>query len=87
MIIPFDKMDPAILNYLSKCAQILLNLNFNDKIVNLPILNNIEVLSLARNYIKINRVDEIGKITLKYVLFFITKSTKPEKTVYVLEGN
>lgn len=62
MVPPIDKMDPAVLNNLVKCTQLSLSSNCIDKIVNLPNLRNLEILSLARNNIKkIGGLDEIGK--------------------------
>lgn len=61
MIPPIDKMDPAVLNNLVKCTQLSLSSNCIEKMVNLPNMRNLEILSLARNNIKkIGGLDEIG---------------------------
>ncbi len=62
MIPPIDKMDPAVLNNLVKCTKLSLSSNVIEKMVNLPNMRNLEILSLARNNIKkIGGLDEIGK--------------------------
>ena len=54
-------MDPAVLNNLVKCTQLSLSSNCIEKMVNLPNMRNLEILSLARNSIKkIGGLDEIG---------------------------
>ena len=40
-------MDPAVLNNLVKCTQLSLSSNCIEKMVNLPNMRNLEILSLA----------------------------------------
>uniref|UniRef100_A0A0G4GA02 Dynein axonemal light chain 1 n=1 Tax=Chromera velia CCMP2878 TaxID=1169474 RepID=A0A0G4GA02_9ALVE len=57
---PITKMDAA-LNTLVNCKKLSLSTNSIDKIINLPNLKNLEILSLGRNVIKkIAGLDEIG---------------------------
>ena len=62
---PIEKMEAASLNTLVACKQLSLSSNCIDKMINLPALRNLEILSLSRNNIKkISGLDEIG-LTLK----------------------
>jgi dynein light chain 1 len=54
-------MEGAALNALVKCKRLSLSSNNIDKMVNLPGLRNLEILSLSRNLIKkITGLEEIG---------------------------
>ena len=58
---PIEKMDAPILNTLVKCKHLSLSSNCIDKMINLPNLRNLEILSLARNNIKkISGLEEVG---------------------------
>lgn len=58
---PLDKMDPPVLNTLTKVKRLSLSSNVIEKMINLPGLKNIEILSLSRNNIKkIGGLEEIG---------------------------
>ena len=58
---PIEKMDAPVLNTLSKCKRLSLSSNCIDKMINLPNLRNLEILSLSRNLIKkIAGLEEIG---------------------------
>ena len=48
---PIDKMDDS-LNSLDKCERLSLSNNMIERIINLPKLKNIKVLSLGRNSIR-----------------------------------
>lgn len=62
---PIDKLDPPVLNTLTKVKRLSLSSNAIEKMVNLPGLRQIEILSLSRNQIKkIAGLEEIGA-TLK----------------------
>jgi dynein light chain 1, axonemal len=66
MVPPIDKMDPAVLNNLVKCTKLSLSSNSIEKMVNLPNMRNLEILSLARNNIKkIGGLDEIGNALIQ----------------------
>mmetsp|Transcript_3752 Transcript_3752/g.3186 ORF Transcript_3752/g.3186 Transcript_3752/m.3186 type:complete len:192 (+) Transcript_3752:34-609(+) len=59
---PIDKMDPQVLNSLVACEKLSLSSNAIDKMVNLPNLRNLKVLSLSRNQIKkITGLEEVGQ--------------------------
>lgn len=61
---PVDRMDNS-LNQLTNCKHLSLSTNCIDRMIALPGLKNIQILSLARNQIKkIQGLDEIGA-TLK----------------------
>ncbi len=61
---PIDRMDSS-LNQLTACKHLSLSTNCIERMVSLPGLRNIQILSLARNQIKkIQGLDEIGA-TLK----------------------
>ena len=65
MIPPIEKMDAPTLNTLAKVKRLGLSSNTIDKMINLPNLRNLEILSLSRNLIKkIGGLEEIGQ-TLK----------------------
>ena len=58
-------MDAPVLNTLAKVKRLSLSTNSIDKMINLPNLRNLEILSLSRNLIKkISGLEEIGQ-TLK----------------------
>eukprot|EP00916_Digyalum_oweni_P018514 GHVL01031000.1.p1 GENE.GHVL01031000.1~~GHVL01031000.1.p1 ORF type:complete len:164 (+),score=23.23 GHVL01031000.1:43-534(+) len=58
---PIEKMD-ASLNRLASCKQLSLSSNQIEKMINLPDLKKMEILSLARNYIKkITGLEELGE--------------------------
>ena len=58
---PIEKMDAPILNTLVKCRHLSLSSNCIDKMINLPNLRNLEILSLGRNNIKkISGLEEVG---------------------------
>lgn len=62
MIPPIEKMDAPILNTLVKCRHLSLSSNCIDKMINLPNLRNLEILSLSRNNIKkISGLEEVGQ--------------------------
>lgn len=46
---PIEKLDPPVLNGLTKCKRLSLSSNVIDKMVSLPQLRNLEILSLSRN--------------------------------------
>lgn len=52
MIPPIEKMDAPVLNTLTKVKRLSLSSNAIDKMINLPSLRNLEILSLSRNIIK-----------------------------------
>ena len=59
---PIEKMDAPILNALVKCKHLSLSSNAVDKMINLPNLRNLEILSLSRNNIKkISGLEEVGQ--------------------------
>ena len=59
---PIEKMDAPILNTLVKCKHLSLSSNSIDKMINLPNLRNLEILSLSRNGIKkISGLEEVGQ--------------------------
>jgi dynein light chain 1 len=61
MIPPIEKMDAPTLNTLAKVKRLSMSSNAIDKMINLPNLRNIEILSLGRNMIrKIAGLEEIG---------------------------
>ncbi|KRX02798.1 hypothetical protein PPERSA_04001 [Pseudocohnilembus persalinus] len=65
MVPPIEKLDVGQLNQLTKCKQLALSSNCIEKMINLPQLRNLEILSLGRNQIKkISGLEEIGS-TLK----------------------
>ena len=54
-------MDAPVLNTLSKCKRLSLSSNCIDKMINLPNLRNLEILTLSRCLIKkIAGLEEIG---------------------------
>lgn len=54
-------MDAPVLNSLVKCKKLSLSSNAIDKMINLPNLRNLEILSLGRNMIKkISGLEEVG---------------------------
>ena len=54
-------MDAPVLNTLTKVKRLSLSTNAIDKMINLPNLRNLEILSLSRNMIKkISGLEEIG---------------------------
>jgi dynein light chain 1 len=54
-------MDAPVLNTLAKVKRLSMSSNSIDKMINLPNLRNIEILSLSRNMIKkIQGLEEIG---------------------------
>jgi dynein light chain 1 len=58
---PIEKMDAPVLNTLAKVKHLSLSSNSIDKMINLPNLRNLEILSLSRNQIKkISGLEEIG---------------------------
>ena len=58
-------MDAPVLNTLTKVKRLSISSNAIDKMINLPNLRNLEILSLSRNMIKkISGLEEIGQ-TLK----------------------
>jgi len=60
MIPPIQKMDSA-LNNLAACKKLSLSTNSIDKMISLPGLKNLEILSLGRNQIKkIQGLEEVG---------------------------
>lgn len=62
---PIEKLDAPVLNTLTKCKKLSLSTNCIDKMINLPQLRNLEILSLSRNMIKkISGLEEVGQ-TLK----------------------
>ena len=62
---PIEKLDAPVLNSLAKCKKLSLSTNSIDKMINLPNLRNLEILSLSRNMIKkISGLEEVGN-TLK----------------------
>lgn len=59
---PIEKMDAPVLNTLVNCRVLSLSTNCIDKIVDLPNLRNLEILSLSRNNIKrISGLEQIGQ--------------------------
>lgn len=59
---PIEKMENQSLNTLLKCKHLSLSSNSIDKMINLPSLRNLEILSLSRNNIKkIGGLEEIGQ--------------------------
>lgn len=61
---PIEKMDSS-LNQLTNCKKLSLSTNRIDKMISLPALKNLEILSLGRNLIKkISGLEEVGA-TLK----------------------
>merc|ERR550537_1958008 len=60
MIPPIQKMDSS-LNNLVACKKLSLSMNSIDKMISLPGLKNLEILSLGRNQIKkIAGLEEVG---------------------------
>lgn len=59
---PIEKMDAPVLNTLVNCRVLALSTNCIDKIVDLPNLRNLEILSLSRNNIRrISGLEQIGQ--------------------------
>nr|PUA87967.1 putative dynein light chain [Toxoplasma gondii TgCATBr9] len=61
MLPPIEKMDNS-LNTLTACRHLSLSTNCIEKMINLPNLKNLQILSLARNQIKrISGLEEVGQ--------------------------
>ena len=61
MIPSIEKLDAPVLNSLVECKKLSLSSNAIDKMINLPNLRNLEILSLGRNMIKkISGLEEVG---------------------------
>ena len=59
---PIEKLETNVLNTLTNCKKLSLSSNAIDKMVPLPNLRNLEILSLSRNQIKkISGLEEIGQ--------------------------